>query len=520
MKKSLFAVAIAAVALASVADPAVPAEMATLMPRINPKPRKADFRLTERVNVNTAPICICCDDGAAVAWAVRHLGVWLGGLPVPAVSAAPRGNELPRGPEAYRLEVGPAGVRITANTLQGVRYALYTYRQTWEAGRGTARLTHYTAPAMTVDDAPAMAFRGIHFCWMPKERGVTSEFMEHQVRMAAYMKFNFVEIDNSGGIRSARHPEVCASAKRTVPMMELKRIADLARDLGVTVIPGMALLGHASLTGYQCGRHAALDPRPELQPLFEPRNGWNWCISNPHVCKLQQELMDELLEACGNPPYFHAGCDEAQPPSCSVCCATPYHEAVAAHLKRLHDHLKSRGVRMMMWHDMMLSAGDSRFKGFYCNGGPDADRILQTLPRDILICDWYYGGCWGCQETYDSYPTLDYFQRLGFDVVTCPWYNRPAAIAQSKWVRDHGQFGVLMTTWGRLGGKKYYAVWQHGPSDAWGTMDVGPVEYVFGEMDLATFWRQCGWDMGLSEDDSDTFGFVPATHPRIPESED
>ena len=461
-------------------------------------------------------VTVECPDASAATWLGDHLAAWYGAHAPKVVSGKSTGAPALRdGPEAYAIAADPSGVRIAARTIAGVRWAAYTIRQIVIVRRGTMKTAGYLLPTLTVSDAPHLAFRGLHLCWLPEIR---PQQIERAIRLAAMFKFNHVVLEPWAVFRSEKHPWISwPDAKMT--KAEVRRLVAIGKDLGVTLVPQFASLGHAPGTRAGSLKHPVLDLSPEYEPLYEP-GGWNWCISNPHVPKLQQELMDELLEACGNPPYFHAGCDEAQPPSCSVCCATPYHEAVAAHLKRMHDHLKSRGVRMMMWHDMMLSAGDSRFKGFYCNGGPDADRILQTLPRDILICDWYYGGCWGCQETYDSYPTLDYFQRLGFDVVTCPWYNRPAAIAQSKWVRDHGQFGVLMTTWGRLGGKKYCAVWQHGPSDAWGTMDVGPVEYVFGEMDLATFWRQCGWDMGLSEDDSDTFGFVPATHPRQPESED
>ena len=495
---------------------ALAAEAAEVKVRFSPTPQSVTMLSEARVNVNAAPIDIRCPDEAAVGWVRKMLKVWLKDLAIPEVKAAAPGEKQVHGPEAYQLKVAAGRVEITADTLQGVRYAMYTYRQAWEAGRGTARLTHYTAPELKVDDWPSLKFRGIHFCWFRTDEGVTVKFMEHQLRMAAYCKFNYAVVEQWGGLRSERHPELCFSEKGTAPMSELRRLAELARDLGITVIPMMNMIGHASLAGQGYGKHAALDARPELQPLFEPDNGWDWCLTNEHTVKLQQELIAELAEACGNPPYFHIGGDESRWPSCSTCCAAPYAKTLAAHLTALNDFLKSRKMRMMMWHDGLLPGGDPRFKGFWCNGAACAGEILEALPRDVVICDWYYGGCWGAAERPEAYTTMDHFRKLGFEVVTCPWYNRNAAAGQSAYACKQGIKGLLMTTWARNYGEKYSLNWSHGPSDAWGTAE-GKAAPAPCDFDVFTHWRQCGWDMGLKPADEEEFGFVSSQFSRVPE---
>ena len=106
-----------------------------------------------------------------------------------------------------------------------------------------------------------------------------------------------------------------------------------------------------------------LDVAPEYEPLFEP-GGWNWCLTNPEAQRVLRELIVEMHEDFGNPPYFHLGCDEAQPPSCPECRKRPYGELICEHISRLADFVKSRGACAMIWHDMLLDSGDPRWQGF------------------------------------------------------------------------------------------------------------------------------------------------------------
>lgn len=471
-----------------------------LTPRIVPVPRKAVFELTNRVDVTATPVVLRCDDAGACVWAEGHLREWLRGFSVPPVSFASRDAVLPHGDEAYRLEVSPARVVVTANTLQGVRYALFSYRQTWEARRGTLKTMGYTAPCSRVDDWPALPFRGLHLCWFAPDDGVTLRFMEHQLRMAAYCKLNHVVIESWGVVRSERYPDLGWGGKRSFSLADVRRLAAQARDLGLTVVPQLNVFGHAAMARYATAKHAVLDCRREYEPLFEPYGGWNWCLTNPEVLKVQTALIDELLEAWGRPKFFHIGCDEAEPPSCSACCAGDYRKVVAEHLCAIVAHLEKQGVRTLMWHDMLLRRGDERFKGFYCYGAQDAEQLLDSLPRSVVICDWCY------LEPQESYPTMDYFKAKGFDVLTCPWDRREGIRAQVKWARERGLFGALFTTWHHLVSYDYAGIWREGPSSAWGAPDWERLcpEYLH----VASMWRLMGWDMGLGPDEYEEFGLA------------
>lgn len=470
-----------------------------LVPRIDPVPKSASFEPQVRVRVDRSPIVIHCRETCGDAWAKRRLGEWLKDAARPPVTARPNDVRLEHGDEAYRLDVSTNGVHVYANTLKGVRLALYTYRQTWEASRGGLRLTHYTAPSAVVEDWPSLAFRGIHLMWNQDEDGTTAKFMEHQLRMAAACKFNYAVVENWGTFPSERRPYLSWGGSRNVPMAEIRRLAALAKELGLTVIPQLNVFGHGAMARWVSGKHAVLDAHAEYQPLFEPYGGWNWCLTNPEVLLAQKDLIDEMLEAWGNPPFFHIGCDEAEPPSCSRCCASDYRKVVSRHIGEIVAHLRARGCRALMWHDMLLRRGDARFSGFYCKGAPDAEELLDSLPKDVVICDWYY------YAACEAYPTLDYFKAKGFDVVTCPWDKPDGIHAQAKWVSDRGMFGVLLTTWNRLTANEYSGIWENGPSAAWGCADRTRLPK---HQDIVSLWRQIGWDMGLTLDDYAEFGFT------------
>ncbi|MCR4859672.1 MAG: glycoside hydrolase family 20 zincin-like fold domain-containing protein, partial [Bacteroidales bacterium] len=108
-------------------------------------------------------VSVACEDGNAVAWAEKHLKEWYG-KEAPSVAAAVRETDTPS-EEAYELETGGEEVRITARTLQGVRYALYSLRQMAIPERGTKEVSGWIVPKATIKDSPALPFRGIHMCW-------------------------------------------------------------------------------------------------------------------------------------------------------------------------------------------------------------------------------------------------------------------------------------------------------------------------------------------------------------------
>jgi hypothetical protein len=393
--------------------------------------------------------------------------------------------------DGYRFAcAADTGLTIGAADEGGLLNALKTLRQVAEPERGTEKLSAYFLPEMTVEDAPAMAFRGMHICWFPEN---DAAFIERSIRMAAYYKFNYVVLEPWAVFDYTSHPEFVWAEKK-VKAKEFRRLARLAREQGLTLIPQLNLFGHASGSRHISGKHAVLDFRPELQPLFEP-DGWTWCLSNPATRKILTELSLELYEAFDRPPYFHIGCDEAYSmATCLTCRRADYAALLKDHLLHFRSVFGERGAKVMMWHDMLLVSGDPRWKGYVATGSAKigTEALLDALPRDIVICDWQYDSA--PKGSAVPWPTMQYFQEKGFPVLACPWKNTEGIRSQGRFVREKGLAGLLCTTWNYMHSQDMYRMLTVGAQAAWGTEGTGWNTMSAFNQHL----RQIGWDMPVA----------------------
>lgn len=449
---------------------------------------KLSYEAGTEVRLDAAQtVTVKCPDASSAAWARTHLEAWF--LVEPKVVAETAADKSLSG-EAYRLVAKPDGISVEAQTLAGVRYAFYTLRQVAERMSVGETVVGFHLPALEIEDKPALGFRGLHLCWFPE---LSADYIERQIRMAAFYKFNFVVIEPWGVYRSERHPWF-GWKDGLMTKDVIRHLVDVASDLGVTLVPQINVWGHATASRGSTGKHAALDASSAHQSLFEPGAGWNWCLSNPDALRVIRELVVEMHEAFGNPPYFHIGGDEAEGPSCANCRAVPYSGLVRDHIVAISELLKKRGARTLMWHDMMLKRGDPRWKDFYANGTDETAKLPDLLPKDIVVCDWYYG------KGRETYPTLDYFGG-SFATLTCTWDDVSGIRAQAKYVREHALFGVLGTVWHHMSGDRFVNLVQFTACGAWGGDEKGVSRGGF-----AQTWRQCGWDMGVTGDYAD-FGW-------------
>ena len=314
-------------------------------------------------------------------------------------------------------------------------------RQLAESERGVLKSTCSLLPLVTVDDEPALAFRGIHLCWFP-ETPIWE--IEKNIRMAAYYKFNYAVIESWGMIRLESHPEYCWD-EFAVDKAEVSRLVKLAASLGLTLIPQLNLFGHATSSRCGSGKHMLLDRHPEYASLFEP-DGWTWCIANPAARQYLTELAIELHDLFDKPPFFHIGCDEAyNAGSCSLC-RDNYPAKLKAHLLYFHSLFAERGARVMMWHDMLLNRDDPRWNGYTF-----AD-IPQCTANSIRIAERYHHLRLAVllsekDGNEPDWPTSHFFKQAGFDVLVCPWLERRGIKSLGSLAKKEKLFGMLETTW-------------------------------------------------------------------------
>ena len=476
-----------------------------------PMPRAFESDMDRPVPFDAATmVAVDCPDAEAAPWLSRYFAEWFGVQAPQVVAASFRlvgaalqdqslstfNFQLSTSPEAYAASADAAGVRIAARSLAGVRWAAYSLRQLAIARRGTMKTEGRLLPALSITDAPLLPFRGIHLCWFPETR---AEQVERAIRLAALLKFNYAVLEPWGVFASERHPWF-GWPDKPATKAEIARLAGVGRDLGVTLVPQFNVFGHASSARTCTLKHATLDLNPEYEPLFEP-GGWNWCLSNPETQRVLRDLIDELLEAFGRPPFFHLGCDEAQPPSCPECRKRPYGELVGEHIAGLAAFVRERGARAMIWHDMLLDRADPRWEGFVRCGSPLTATLADTLPKDVIVCDWQYS--YGdMKETRADRPTMAHFAGKGFPVVGCPWLNFNAMKPMADFLAKIGGFGLLETTWHHLRGGEWAKMFRCAASAAWGTPtrdERGDSPTPQFDTEFATLLRLVGRDMGVSD---------------------
>ena len=409
-------------------------------------------------------VSVDCPDAEATPWLSRHFAEWFGNQAPQVVADNPSTFDLglSTNSEAYAVSAGESGVRIAANTLAGVRWAAYSLRQLAIAKRGTFKTEGRILPTLSIEDAPHLAFRGIHLCWFPEVRPAQ---IERAIRLAALLKFNYAVIEPWGVFASERHPWF-GWPEKPATKEEIARLVGIGRDLGITLVPQLNVFGHAPAARGCALKHTVLDFHPEYEPLFEP-GGWNWCLSNPETQRVLRELIVELHDDFGTPPFFHLGCDEAQPPTCPECRKRPYGELVCEHIAGLANFLGKRGVRAMIWHDMLLDRADPRWEGFVRHGSPLTATLADTLPKDVIVCDWQYS--YGdMKEARKDWPTIGYFKEKGFDVAGCPWMNYNAMKPMADYIANIGGFGLIETTWHHLRGDDWIRMYRYAASAAWG----------------------------------------------------
>lgn len=451
----------------------------------------------------TLRICLSIADGndreASLSWLSGKLSKWFPASVPTSLLADGDAKVIPGGVEAYSVDADESGVFISANTLKGVRLALYTIRQIVIANRGTLKTEGYLIPWVRIEDHPALGFRALHLCWFPE---TTAMQMERLIRLAAFLKYNYVIVEPWGTYESTRYPWWGWATEKVMSKRETRRLVEIGADLGVTLIPQINVFGHATLSGPGSLKHAVLDLGAEYEPLFEP-GGWNWCLSNHETQKVLRGLIAELYEDFNRPPFFHIGCDEAQPPSCPECRKRPYGEIVCEHILSIVEYVRMLGARTMMWHDMMLREDDPRWRGFYAFGSESTVGLLDRLPNDVVICDWQYKR--PSDLDVKMWPTLEYFLGKGKTVAACSWKNFDSVAEQGRYVIEHNGFGFVQTTWGWLNGKNWTDTLSAGATVAWG-VPLGKTTAPHGGLPL--FNTRFANLMRMAERDAGVRGYI------------
>jgi hexosaminidase len=169
------------------------------------------------------------------------------------------------GEEGYILEVDTTRIKVSANTIKGLMYAIITLRQVMITDSATG---HLLIPCAKVVDYPKYAYRGMH---LDVSRHFFSvEVIKRYLDELARLKYNYfhwhLTDDQGWRIEIKKYPLLTGvGAWRTekdgtkhggfYTQEEIREIIAYSANLNITVVPELDLPGHAS---------AAIAAYPEL----------------------------------------------------------------------------------------------------------------------------------------------------------------------------------------------------------------------------------------------------------------
>lgn len=376
----------------------------------------------------------------------------------PNVSFAKNPDNAKLGDEGSETNINTNGIAIAGKDFIAVRQALKTLRQVAESERdGTGQVF----AQMKVKDWATLKFRGIHICMFPEN---TLEDIEKYVRLASYYKYNYVVLEPWGTFPFKSHPEFAFASKK-LDRKGLKKIIDYCWSVGLTPIPQLSILGHATQCRVSTAKHAVLTKHPNLEHIYEPL-GWSYCMSSEKTEAVLKDLLTEIHEFFGKPPFFHLGCDEAYDKgTCYKCRAKPIVPLFVNHLKKFSDFMRTKGARSIIWHDMLLDREDPRWKKDVAMGDAEMAKAVKTLTKDIIIADWQYSYR---DKKQTRFETPRHFKKEGFDVLVCPWEVNTGITALAQTAKEENLFGILETTWHHVwGNNHYFSFFYHAGDMAW-----------------------------------------------------
>ncbi len=319
------------------------------------------------------------------------------------------------GAEAYRLQVTPEKITITAATPAGLFYGVQTLNQ-----------FEQEIPAMEIEDAPRFEWRGMMLDvsrhYQPKE------YIIKFIDMLAYHKINkfhwhltdgigwrieieqYPELTAKGAFRKVKHADApwmnFELAEKSegedvyggyYTKADIREIVAYATSKHIEVIPEIEMPGHSEAVTFVYPEYICTGAKP---------GSGIYCAGNEQTYTFLQNVLSEVIELFPS-QYIHIGGDEvgkeqwAKCPKCQKLKAKENlkdeHELQSYFVKRMERFINANGKRLIGWDEiteggLAESATVMSWTGFE-NGikAANAHHDVIMAPLDYVYFDHYQG---------------------------------------------------------------------------------------------------------------------------------
>lgn len=301
--------------------------------------------------------------------------------------------------EAFEIEVTPSGATVSSNSKRGFVYA-------------AAKLLQLCTPmgikCAVIKDAPFMEIRGAHVA-LPAKKDL--EFFKRLVKYVYVpLGYNTVILQISAMMEYKRHPKINEAWLEAVQNYEkglwpcpahygflgdvpytqdeVREICEYIRSFGLEIAAEIQTFGHVQYVT-MAYPHLA---EPEYSDNADgdeygaderPTSFYHHCMCPLHedYYKVFHDIIDEVCEVIRPEKYIHIGHDEIYTyGKCEKCSKVPVEKLFADEVTNMHDYIASKGLKTMMWSDMIV-------KETYSIPG-----AIDLIPKDVLCLPftWYF----------------------------------------------------------------------------------------------------------------------------------
>ena len=321
-------------------------------------------------------------------------------------------------PEAYKLAITPAGIRITAGTDRGLFYGAQTLIPLIR-GAKEGRIA-----CRTIEDFPTLKVRGMHFTMRYLDSTNLAD-VKRMVRALASLKYNTLLLEFADNFPYKDNPFTLR--KSSVTRAELEELTNWIRAHKIEIIPQIQLISHVRALSTHPRFKEFLEAPTKLASLHDAA----YCPSNDEVNELVRKMIREQLEFF-KPKVFDVCFDEiADCPFrvCPKCRARQAEEILRSQLDMAAELIFAAGAVPQLYQDSFLPGKVGR-----------GEFVLPKLDRRYRICYWSY--------VEQPSPTHRVFTGLGFPVVTMPLAGDPVnTAAMTKYAKQDKLAGTIMTFW-------------------------------------------------------------------------
>ncbi|SDS71555.1 beta-N-acetylhexosaminidase [Jiangella sp. DSM 45060] len=328
------------------------------------------------------------------------------------------GDTVRDSPEGYRLTVTPERVTIDGGTAAALARAVQTFRQLLPAAalrRAPVAAGPVEVGCGEIEDAPRFEWRGVHLDVARHFQPVG--FVLKLIDLAALHRLNVVHLhltdDQGWRVEVPAHPRLTeagswrtetAIGRRTgtydgtphggfFTLDDLREIVAYADARAVTVVPEIDLPGHVQ---------AVLAAYPELgntgQPV-EVRHTWgiseNVLAPTDEALAFARDVLDTVLDVFPG-PWVHLGGDEVPRTEWRASAAAAARAAELGlasvdelqswFLRRLHDHVTTRGRRVVGWDEVVDDGGMPADTVVMAWRGSDHGVKAMAAGHDVVMC--------------------------------------------------------------------------------------------------------------------------------------